>query len=288
MRTRSAALVTACLVLGLGLAPAGALARSAPRASYYLALGDSLAQGVQPTASGRSVETNRGYADVVYAAEKLSVRGLKLVKYGCPGESTATMIHGGRFCQARPYKGTQLAAAVRFIRAHRVALITLDIGANDVDGCLRNGALDGACLVSGINAIKANVPKIVKALRAAAGPRVKIAGMTYYDPFLALYFGTAAQQSLAQQSVTLARSVNRTLARDFKARKVRVADVATAFNTYVPWTTTTTLAGHGTVPLAVAQICELTWICTAKPRGPNIHANAAGYRRIAATFQAKL
>ena len=33
----------------------------APPATYYLALGDSLAQGVQPNAAGVSVETRDGY-----------------------------------------------------------------------------------------------------------------------------------------------------------------------------------------------------------------------------------
>jgi hypothetical protein len=42
------------------------------------------------------------------------------------------------------------------------------------------------------------------------------------------------------------------------------------------------------VPLAVAQICKFTWMCAAAPRGPNIHANAQGYHKIAAVFAAKL
>jgi lysophospholipase L1-like esterase len=286
MRWKSAVLVTALLVLGA--APSMALAKRAPAPSYYLSLGDSLAQGVQPNASGASVETNQGYADVLYAAEKTSNRHLKLAKYGCPGESTTSMIKGGPFCKARPYTGTQLAAAVKFIHKHKVVLITLDIGANDVDGCVTNGALNATCLTNGLNAIKLNVPKIVAALRHAAGPKVKIAGMTYYDPFLSLYFGTPAQRALASASVGLAQGLNTTLATDFRAKNVRVADVATAFNTYTPFTKTTTLAGHGTVPVAVAQICRLTWICTPAPRGPNIHAKAGGYKKIAATFLAKL
>jgi lysophospholipase L1-like esterase len=286
MRLKSAVLVTALFVLGV--ASTAALAKQAPAPSYYLSLGDSLAQGVQPNPSGASVETNQGYADVLYAAEKVSNKQLKLAKLGCPGESTTTMLNDGPFCKARPYKGAQLAAAVKFIHKHKVVLITLDIGANDVDSCVPNGTLDAACLSRGLNAVGVNVPKIVAALRRAAGPKVKIAGMTYYDPFLSLYFGTPAQRALATASVGLAKGLNTTLATDFRAKKVRIADVATAFDSYTPWSTTTTLAGHGTVPLAVAQICRLTWICTPKPRGPNIHAKPSGYKKIAATFLAKL
>ena len=36
--------------------------------TFYLALGDSLSQGVQPDAAGASVETGQGYADQLYAA----------------------------------------------------------------------------------------------------------------------------------------------------------------------------------------------------------------------------
>ena len=41
----------------------------APPASYYLALGDSLARGVQPNAAGISVMTSDGYPDQVRAGE---------------------------------------------------------------------------------------------------------------------------------------------------------------------------------------------------------------------------
>ena len=41
----------------------------------------------------------------------------------------------------------------------------------------------------------------------------------------------------------------------------------------------------GTVPRNVALICQWTWACVAPPRGPNQHANQAGYTVIAQTFQ---
>ena len=95
----------------------------APPATYYLALGDSLAQGVQPNAAGVSVMTGDGYPDLVYTALHPSRPGLKLVKLGCPGETTASMINGG-ICRYRD--GSQLAAAVAFLQAHRgrVPLVT--------------------------------------------------------------------------------------------------------------------------------------------------------------------
>ena len=88
--------------------PAGSHA-AAPPATYYLALGDSLSQGVQPDAAGTSVETGQGYADQLYAMLRPSQPTLQLVKLGCPGETTATMIHGG-ICH---YPGGSQLAPVR-------------------------------------------------------------------------------------------------------------------------------------------------------------------------------
>jgi len=44
--------------------------------------------------------------------------------------------------------------------------------------------------------------------------------------------------------------------------------------------------GVGTLPRNVANICRWTWECAAPPRGPNVHANQAGYEVIAAAFLA--
>ena len=59
--------VLAVTVAGCSAAPRPAPARQKPPVSYYLALGDSLAVGVQPDAAGTSVETPSGYADKLYA-----------------------------------------------------------------------------------------------------------------------------------------------------------------------------------------------------------------------------
>ena len=75
-------------------------------ATYYLALGDSLSQGVQPDATGTSVRTGQGYPDQLYAMLRPSQPSLQLVKLGCQNETTATMIHGG-IC--RYPEGSQLA-----------------------------------------------------------------------------------------------------------------------------------------------------------------------------------
>jgi hypothetical protein len=64
---------------------------------------------------------------------------------------------------------------------------------------------------------------------------------------------------------------------------VRTADVQNAFST-ADFTHTAVL-GKVAVPFNVARICQWTWMCAPSPVGPNIHANAAGYRVIAAAFE---
>ena len=94
--------ILAAAVAAMGMASAGhAVAASADppgspaAASYYLSLGDSLAQGVQPDAAGTDVETNQGYPNQLYAALRPFDLGLQLVKLGCPGETTGTMLEEG-------------------------------------------------------------------------------------------------------------------------------------------------------------------------------------------------
>ena len=42
------------------------------------------------------------------------------------------------------------------------------------------------------------------------------------------------------------------------------------------------------VPVNVNNICDFTYMCAPDPRGPDIHANDAGYSLIADTFEATL
>jgi hypothetical protein len=61
--------------------------------------------------------------------------------------------------------------------------------------------------------------------------------------------------------------------------KVPVADVAAEFRTddfrVIPLVN---------LPVNVAAVCLLTWMCAPSPVGPNIHANTLGYRVIADAF----
>jgi len=280
VRLRFPAVVAATLALLLGT---GTAALAAPPASssssgptYYLALGDSLAQGVQPNSSGVSAPTNHGYVDDLYAVYRRQVPGLQLVKLGCPGETTQTMRSG--VC---PYSGhNQLAAAVNFLTAHRghIFVVTLDIGANNVTGCVSaTGVTD--CR-DRINAAGADLKEILKTLRGAyPGP---IVGMNYYDPYLAAWRQVTAGPAIARASVRLTNAFNSVLESAYTTSvkpSVPVADVSAAF-----FTNTFTMLPVVNLPLNVATICLLTWMCAPVPVGPNIHPRSLGYLVIAGAF----
>jgi lysophospholipase L1-like esterase len=275
-----AASVTACS----GPATPGGSRATAAQASYYLALGDSLSQGVQPDAAGVSVETGQGYADQVYAALHPGHPALGLVKLGCPRETTSTMINGG-IC--RYPGGSQLAAAVAFLRAHRghVFLVTIDIGANDPEECGNWASLSkvASCLITGIPHVVTNLATIIGRLRAAAGPGVRIAGMNYYVPALAEWREGTTGQAIARLSERLAVGYNELLEQAYTRSGARVADVFGAFDS-ANFGDRVMMPGIGAVPRNVALICQWTWACAVPPRGPNQHANQAGYGVIARTF----
>ena len=253
-------------------------------ARYYLALGDSLSQGVQPDMAGADVETRQGYADQLWTALRSGHPGLQLVKSGCPGETTGTMINGG-ICGYPG--GSQLAAAAAFLRAHRgrVFLITIDIGANDLEGCGSWAGLSkiASCFGTGVPRSAASLATIMTRLRAAAGPGARIVGMSYYLPALAEWLDGTAGQVIARVSERLAAGYNDVLGQVYAESGARVADVSGAFDT-ADFGDRVTVPGIGLVPRSVALVCQWTWECVAPPRGPDQHANQAGYGVIARAF----
>jgi lysophospholipase L1-like esterase len=260
-------------------------AKPPPPTSYYLALGDSLSRGVQPDAAGASVETGQGYPDLVYATLLASHPALRLVRLGCPGETTKTMMYGG-ICHYSA--GSQLAAATAFLRAHRghVFLVTIDIGANDLEDCGNRPSLTQlASCIGQLPKATANVAAILASLRAAAGPGVRIVGMNYYLPALAEWRSGLLGRATAELSEKFAVAYDGLLKRAYGQAGITVANVFEAFET-TNFGDPVTVPGVGSVPRNVARICQWTWACAPPPRGPNQHANAAGYRVIAGAILA--
>jgi lysophospholipase L1-like esterase len=254
-----------------------------PPVSYYLALGDSLSRGVEPNATGTSVMTQHGYADQLYTMLRHDEPGLRLVKLGCPSETTATMISGG-ICHYR--SGAQLTAAMKFLRDHpgRVSLVTLDIGANDPESCLTDPAPSSfaSCVGRVVPKATANLTKIVSGLRAVY-PHGRMIAMNYYLPALAQWRNGLAGQAVARLIALAAQGYNNLLTKIYQTYNVRIANVFGAFDT-TNFGGQVTVPGYGALPTNVAAICRWTWECAGPPRGPNQHANAAGYAVIARTF----
>jgi lysophospholipase L1-like esterase len=296
MLRRTAVLFAAATVGIAAVATAlpGLAAAKAPSPHYYLALGDSLSRGMQPDPSGTLRDTNQGYANDLLQIERHRVPNLRLMQLGCGGETTTSMLTGGNK-DAQLYHcdrtGAQLAAAERFLRAHHhpgeVPLVTVDIGANDVDGCGTVPASQiESCVTTGLAKVNQNLPKILAALKKAAPKGTTFAAMTLYDPFLSYYFAPAGSNSKALEpvSITLAKVLNGDLAAADAKAGFLTADVTGAFHTN---NSTDTATYHGQqVPLNVARLCSWTWMCTPPPRGPSIHANTPGYRVIANAFAA--
>lgn len=269
MRIRRLLACWAALVVAItmaGAAPAAAKAPASPR--YYVSLGDSLAFGYQPdlvAAGDLNAADYRGYAED-YAAMRPH---LSLVNYGCPGETSASMLFGG--C---PWPGTlhdgygtapsQAAAAVAFLTAHpgQVDLISIDIGSNDllqlVGGCAGNSD-PLACIEGGVTAtlgtLATNYARLLGELTAAA-PDAKIVLFNYYNPLALQLPGSDALVAAASGVVTR-------LAGQFHAA---VADAFTAMNH---------AAGS---PAERAFLCSRTWECTSYR---NIHPTDLGYRALA-------
>ena len=278
--TKRLAVVGLAVSAALAAAPRVAAAPAAGAATssgarYYLSLGDSLAQGYQPVGGPWSPlgfpGYSQGYADQLLKLVRDRYEHLRLVKLGCGGETTTTMIVGSPWCGAGFAAGSQLAEAEAFLRAHRgeVAFVTLDIGGNDLT------SPDG-----GPAAVQINLPMILAQLREAAGPDVPILGMNYYHPFLPdVWFGTHDVAALAG-AVDAIAAFNDLLASLYAAAGDPVADVESAFST----TEVGDADGDG-VPDDVEGVCAWTWRCASPPHGPDIHPNNAGYGVIARAFE---
>ena len=276
-----------CAAVLAGCGPSGpSQTAPAPGRSYYLSLGDSLAQGVQADPFGHVGPTEHGYADQFYALIRRHYQDLVLVKLGCSGETTKTMIHG-RHC---PYPdGSQLAQAVAFLHHHRghVPLITIDIGANDRRSCFTDPvhATVPHCATGVAAPTAANLAQILTRVRAAAGRTTLIIGMNYYAPELPEWRYGPGGRLRALVSEQLSVAFDDELAAVYRSFGDPVADVTGAFAT-TDFTDRVLVPRIGRVPVNVANVCRWTWTCARPPRGPNKHPDKAGYGVIARAFLA--
>lgn len=250
---------------------------------YYVSLGDSYSTGYQPGPPGQlGTSTKDGYAYKLPKLAKKRGYDLKLVNFGCGGETTTSILERTTAClgpalDGPKYNGqTQVAAAEGFINKHRrdVKLITVSIGGNDVTACAT--AADAfTCVAEAAQKIKTNVTALAQRLRTAAGPKPPIIGLTYPDVILGLYLSSEqSERDLAAASVVVFRDViNPALKEAYESGQGAFVDVTAATDAYVPFEQTTTLAPYGEIPIAVATVCRITYYCERR----DIHAKPEGY-----------
>jgi lysophospholipase L1-like esterase len=205
----SAVLATGAVVLAASASGASTLAAAdrgdtsavGTPGSEYLALGDSVAFGyrppqVTPPAAYLNPANFTGYPSII--AREL---GLTVVNASCPGETTASMINTAapsNGCENSPdsrpgyrqvnplhvaYSGSQLAFAVSFLRQYPdTKLVTIDIGANDLDLCLDTTPdhCTGPDFQHTLAQVGTNLDTILTALRNTAGYHGEIVVLTYY------------------------------------------------------------------------------------------------------------
>jgi hypothetical protein len=187
-------------------------AQTASSNPSYLALGDSIAFGEDGWIPWTTPGTDAGYPERAnasqfvgypsYVASKRLGSMSDVTNLGCPGETTGSFFDatapdngcrqyksfgGGNGAWLHtPYAGTQMQAALAYLAANKVSLITIDLGGNDLlltqDGCSTAANFD-TCVVEAMpgvieTAVK-NISTIMDSLHGA-GYRGRIVYLTQY------------------------------------------------------------------------------------------------------------
>jgi len=130
-----------CLSIGLTVLTLPAFAGN--ESNYrYLALGDSVAFGYNPTVTKLVPDSFVGYPELVADAMRLA-RSKKEVNGSCPGQSSTSFLYGGPDIGCEPfraavglhteYSGTQMSFAISQLQSNKhINLVTLSIGGNDL------------------------------------------------------------------------------------------------------------------------------------------------------------
>jgi lysophospholipase L1-like esterase len=185
---------------------------------------------------------------------------IQVVNYGCPGESTVTFTRGGCpwLAEGRKlhdaFKGSQLEAALSFLRAHpgQVSPITLTLWGNDLAPLSAKGKQAPKAIAS----FASRFSSILRRLRAAA-PTADIIVSGAWNP-------EADQLGPARP---LYRTLDTAIARAAAASRARVANMFATLN------------GNGNVRAQRSRLCALTFSCKGDP-----HPTNAGYRAMADAF----
>ena len=274
------------------------------RQAVYLSLGDSLAMGSLADASGTTTFPSRkSYTDRL--SKKLRDRfdgDLQHVKLGCDGEKTTDMIYGLETKCDDAYvdyvTGTQLGDAVMWLSDPTVdvVLVTITIGANDINHLGAACSFDPGCIGAGVSAILDNLGIVLHTLRNIAGYDGPIVGTKYYNPNVAASIGFFAgapgpldpnpNPGFAGLSDFLTQEFNAGLEYVYSLFGAQAADVYSAFRSgdFGDDGGRFQKANNG-VPDNADAVCRLTYMCPDEfGPGANIHPTPKGYKVMAKAF----
>jgi hypothetical protein len=279
------------VVLGSDQLSTSASTTIAADTPFYLVIGGSSSLGLQPDGvpSDNAELTENGYAnDVVKLEGDQLHQSLALDQIGCLGTRVEylTIDPKSNACYTAPT--TQLTAAVAFLNAHQsdAGIVSIDLGFNDIRFCLWEHPVNAKCVPQQLAGVRADFPTVLEELKAAAGPKVALVGLTYYDPFLAFFLNGPSGPAIANESVADINQLNDILVADYANAHIPYANGAAAFKSSD--TSRVTLGNVGTIPANVQAICTYTWMCVGPPFGPDDHPNNAGYWLIARAMVAAL
>lgn len=212
-----------------------------PHFQHYLALGDSLAYGFQPSTFATG-DHSHGYVDNFFTflqARKIVTDHADL---GCPNETSSRFINGGLCHYPSPFK-SQLPATMGYlqqIHTGELSLATLDIGATDILSDIQFNSLTHTCSVhtasfnTHLQTLDTNLKKtILPQLHAALKVQQNLLVLNSYNPF----------QKVCPNVTVFIKTLNNHLANDIKGFGILV-DIFTAFG-------------------GAANICQYTGMCDA-------------------------
>lgn len=257
-------LICFCFLRGIAPAQSPAPALRGPR---YLALGDSVTFGYNPTVAV-NLNNYHGYPEFVSAALQRGVANAS-----CPGETTesffiATAPDNG--CHAWklfggplfvPYSGTQLDYALSFLRNNpKPDLVTINLGANDLFLVLEHCGLDLNCDQSGLPAMFAAYGRSLFTIFASIRLQAR-----YEGPMVLLTYYVANYHEPVE--VTLFTELNGIASGIASAFGVKIADGFNAFQL-------------ATIPFA-GDACAAGLLVRLPSGGCDVHPSLAGQKLLA-------